>query len=136
MLLLASSEQKLVIIHCKISPQSLLRYRKLDHFASKSLKSQISREFKHWLWTKQSINFGFESAKRSFMNAAMRFFKFFLSIFFYFLGEQFAVEIHITFLLWSTVCERINREVGLFHFTFLLVVYLRSRFNQEGGLFD
>ena len=38
------------------------------------LKSQFSRNFKHWLWTVQSINFDFAVAKRSVMNGAMTFF--------------------------------------------------------------
>ena len=58
----------------EISPQSFLRYWKLDHFTSKLTKITIFKKIQTLIVNLQSTNFGFEGAKRSVMNGAMNLF--------------------------------------------------------------
>ena len=71
-LLLTSLGKSWSIFHYKISPQTFLRYKKSDHFASKLTRITIFKEIQTLIVDCTIDQFGFECAKRSVINGPLK----------------------------------------------------------------
>ena len=127
---MTSSNQKLV--DCLIQNQSS-NFLKSDIWTillQNWLKSQFSRIFKHWLWTVQSTNFGFEDAKRNLIIG----FTIFLNIFYQ--NNPFRGTVDLVtfkaFWLWmhnfDAICNRFlhGKQISLVLYFLMRLSWYRS----------